>query len=130
MTTVANGRCTSAPAPVATAIGTKKPSERRSHETTAAKELILADHEGNIEAQRKAIYDAVVAKFGADAAKDRESVLKAVDAAFTMAGSKIDLTKLLIDLKKHGEFHEKSPAHYSARDARLQGTIAMCLATS
>jgi TP901 family phage tail tape measure protein len=62
----------------------------------------LAQNEGNIEGQRKAIYDAVVAKFGADAAKDRESVLKAVDAAFTLAGSKIDLTRLLIDLKKMG----------------------------
>lgn len=62
----------------------------------------LAQNHGNTEGQRKAIYDAVVAKFGAEAAKDRESVLKAVDAAFTMAGSKVDLTKLLIDLKKHG----------------------------
>lgn len=72
--------------------------------TGATKDIdaALAQHEGNIEAQRKAIYDAVVAKFGADAAKDRESVLKAVDAAFTMAGSKIDLTRLLIDLKKKG----------------------------
>lgn len=72
--------------------------------TGATKDIdaALAQNEGNIEGQRKAIYDAVVAKFGADAAKDRESVLKAVDAAFTMAGSKIDLTKLLIDLKKKG----------------------------
>lgn len=62
----------------------------------------LATNAGNTEGQRKAIYDAVVAKFGAEAAKDRESVLKAVDDAFTMAGSKIDLTKLLIDLKKRG----------------------------
>lgn len=62
----------------------------------------LAQNDGNMEGQRKAIYDAVVAKFGSEAAKDRESVLKAVDAAFTMAGSKVDLTKLLIDLKKHG----------------------------
>lgn len=72
--------------------------------TGAVKDIddALAQHNGNVEAQRKAIYNAVVAKFGADAAKDRESVLKAVDAAFTMAGSKIDLTKLLIDLKKVG----------------------------
>lgn len=72
--------------------------------TGATKDIdtALTQHEGNIAAQRKAIYDAVVAKFGADAAKDRESVLKAVDAAFTMAGSKVDLTKLLIDLKKRG----------------------------
>ncbi|MBR1131911.1 phage tail tape measure protein [Bradyrhizobium iriomotense] len=62
----------------------------------------LASNEGNTEKQRKAIYDAVVAKFGSEAAKDRESVLQAVDAAFTMAGSKVDLTKLLIDLKKKG----------------------------
>lgn len=62
----------------------------------------LANNEGNTEKQRKAIYDAVVAKFGSEAAKDRESVLQAVDAAFTMAGSKVDLTKLLIDLKKKG----------------------------
>ncbi|ARP99674.1 phage tail tape measure protein [Pseudorhodoplanes sinuspersici] len=62
----------------------------------------LAQNEGNTEKQRKAIYDAVVAKFSSEAAKDRESVLQAVDSAFTMAGSKIDLTKLLIDLKKHG----------------------------
>lgn len=65
-------------------------------------EAALTQHEGNAEAQRKMIYDAVVAKFGADAAKDREAVLKVVDAAFTLAGSKIDITKLLIDLKKHG----------------------------
>lgn len=72
--------------------------------TGATKDIdaALAQHNGNVEAQRKAIYDAVVAKFGADAAKDRESILKAVDAAFTLAGSKIDLTKLLIDLKKRG----------------------------
>ena len=72
--------------------------------TGATKDIdaALSQHEGNVEAQRKAIYDAVVEKFGADAAKDRESVMKAVDAAFTMAGSKIDLTKLLIDLKKAG----------------------------
>lgn len=62
----------------------------------------LANNEGNTEKQRKAIYDAVVAKFGSEAAKDRESVLQAVDAAFTMAGSKVDLTQLLIDLKKKG----------------------------
>lgn len=62
----------------------------------------LAQNDGNTEGQRKAIYDAVVAKFGAEAAKDRESVLKAVDDAFSMAGSKVDLTKLLIDLKKKG----------------------------
>jgi hypothetical protein len=62
----------------------------------------LAQSGGDIEGQRKAIYGAVVAKFGAEAAKDREAVLKAVDDAFTMAGSKVDLTKLLVDLKKKG----------------------------
>ncbi|PNE25896.1 hypothetical protein BHU11_09985 [Tannerella sp. oral taxon 808] len=62
----------------------------------------LARNSGNTEKQRKAIYDAVVAKFSAEAAQDREKVLAAVDGAFNMAGSKIDLTKLLIDLKKKG----------------------------
>jgi TP901 family phage tail tape measure protein len=62
----------------------------------------LANNQGNTEAQRKAIYDVVVTKFGAEAAQDRQKVLEAVDAAFSLAGSKIDLTKLLIDLKKKG----------------------------
>lgn len=62
----------------------------------------LANNEGNIENQRKAIYNAVVSKFGAEAAQDRQKVLDAVDSAFTLAGSKVDLTKLLIDLKKKG----------------------------
>ena len=62
----------------------------------------LANNEGNIENQRKTIYDAVVSKFGAEAAQDRQKVLDAVDAAFTLAGSKVDLTKLLIDLKRKG----------------------------
>lgn len=65
-------------------------------------EAALANNDGNTEAPRKAIYDAVVAKFGAEAAKDRESVLKAVDDAYTMSGSKVDLTKLMGDLKRKG----------------------------
>ncbi|QND70765.1 phage tail tape measure protein [Tardiphaga robiniae] len=68
--------------------------------STKALDAALARNDGNSERQRKAIYDAVVAKFGAEAAQDRDKVLAAVDGAFTMAGSKVDLTKLLIDLKK------------------------------
>jgi TP901 family phage tail tape measure protein len=68
--------------------------------STKALDAALARNDGNTEKQRKAIYDTVVAKFGAEAAQDRDKVLAAVDGAFNMAGSKVDLTKLLIDLKK------------------------------
>lgn len=70
--------------------------------STKVIDAALSRNNGNTEKQRQAIYDAVVAKFGAEAAQDREKVLAAVDGAFNMAGSKIDLTKLLIDLKKKG----------------------------
>jgi hypothetical protein len=62
----------------------------------------LSNNKGNPERQRRAIYDAVVSKIGANSAVDREAVLRAVDDAFALAGSKVDLTKLLTDLRKKG----------------------------
>ncbi|WP_425991063.1 phage tail tape measure protein [Afipia sp. DC4300-2b1] len=63
---------------------------------------VLATNDGSPEKQRKAIYDAVVAKVGAQSATDRETVLRAVDDAFALAGSKVDMTKLLTDLRGKG----------------------------
>ena len=62
----------------------------------------LSANEGSAEAQRRAIYDAVMNKIGAESAVDREAVMRAVDDAFAIAGSKVDLTKLLTDLRKKG----------------------------
>jgi uncharacterized protein YpuA (DUF1002 family) len=62
----------------------------------------LAANKGSPEKQRKAIYDSVVAKLGAKSAVDREAVMRAVDDAFAMSGSKVDLTKLLGDLRTKG----------------------------
>jgi hypothetical protein len=52
-------------------------------------------------AQRKALFDAIAEKMGG-AAADRDKIMEAVDESFTLAGGKIDLPKLLIDLKKAG----------------------------
>jgi Phage-related minor tail protein len=62
----------------------------------------LAANEGNPEKQRKAIYDAVVAKIGANSATDRETLMRAVDDAFSVAGNRVDLIKLLTDLRTKG----------------------------
>jgi hypothetical protein len=62
----------------------------------------LARNKGSNERQRKAVFDAVASRLGADQAMDRDAVMKAVDGALTLAGGKTDLTKLLIDLKKAG----------------------------
>ena len=63
---------------------------------------VLSANEGNPEKQRKAIFDIVAAKYGAQTAKDREAVLGAVDSAFALAGNKVDLVKLLTDLRARG----------------------------
>ncbi|WP_425905467.1 phage tail tape measure protein [Nitrobacter sp. TKz-YC02] len=62
----------------------------------------LARNRGSNEKQRKAVFDAVASRLGADQAMDRDAIMKAVDGALTLAGGKTDLTKLLIDLKKAG----------------------------
>ena len=62
----------------------------------------LNANNGSNEKQRKAIYDTVVSRLGADQAMDRDAIMKAVDGALTLAGSKINLTRLMVDLKRHG----------------------------
>jgi TP901 family phage tail tape measure protein len=52
-------------------------------------------------AQRQALFEAVVEKMGG-AAADRDKIMKSVDESFTLAGGKIDLPKLLTDLRKAG----------------------------
>ncbi len=62
----------------------------------------LAQNKGSPEKQRKAIYDAVVAKVGAESATDRETVMRAVDDAYALSGSKVDMVKFLTDLRAKG----------------------------
>lgn len=62
----------------------------------------LAANKGSPEKQRRAIYNAVVSKIGANSAVDREAVMRAVDDAFALSGSKVNLTGLLTDLRRKG----------------------------
>jgi hypothetical protein len=62
----------------------------------------LNANKGSNEKQRKAIYDTVVSRLGADQAMDRDKIMEAVDGALTLSGSKVDLLRLMADLKKKG----------------------------
>ncbi|MGJ4951872.1 phage tail tape measure protein [Bradyrhizobium sp. HKCCYLS20291] len=63
---------------------------------------VLAANKDSPEKQRKAIFDAVVAKMGSQGAQDMSAIMEAVDDTFTTAGSEIDLLKLAKDLKSKG----------------------------
>ncbi|MGJ4961343.1 phage tail tape measure protein [Bradyrhizobium sp. HKCCYLRH3061] len=63
---------------------------------------VLNANKGAPEKQRKAVYDAVVAKLGTTSAQDMSAIMEAVDDTFTTAGSEIDLLKLAKDLKSKG----------------------------
>ncbi|WP_316234866.1 phage tail tape measure protein [Bradyrhizobium sp. SZCCHNR1004] len=62
----------------------------------------LKANEGSPEKQRKAIYDAVVAKLGTNSAQDMSAIMEAVDDAYAVSGNEVDLIKLARDLKKKG----------------------------
>jgi TP901 family phage tail tape measure protein len=88
----------------------------------------LAGNAGNVEKQKQAVTAAVAAHVGAERASDIEALNKAVDDAFTLSGSRIDLPGLLGDLKKVGAGQSHLARIFQGRQSvRLLSLLAASL---